>query len=64
MVQTFSQAQGALLSGSMAYYTFLSLLPLLMVAVFVVGTVSKWNAGFQTALVRVAKEIACGARKS
>jgi membrane protein len=32
VVQTFSQAQGALLSGSMAYYTFLSLLPLLIVA--------------------------------
>jgi membrane protein len=63
VVQTFSQAQGALLSGSMAYYTFLSLLsllPLLMVAVFVVGTVSQWNAGFQAALVRVAKEIAPG----
>jgi membrane protein len=60
VIQTFSQAQGALLSGSMAYYTFLSLLPLLMVAVFVVGTVSDWNVGFQTALVRVAKEIAPG----
>src|SRR4029450_728327 len=29
VVQTFSKAEGALLSGSMAYYTFLSLLPLL-----------------------------------
>jgi membrane protein len=38
VVQTFSQAQGALLSGSMAYYTFLSLLPLLMVAAFVLAT--------------------------
>src|SRR5919205_4586990 len=38
VVQTFSQAQGALLSGSMAYYTFLSLLPLLMVAAFVIAT--------------------------
>src|SRR6266487_3690044 len=34
VVQTFSRAQGALLSGSMAYYTFLSLVPLLMVAAF------------------------------
>src|SRR5688572_14815336 len=34
VVQTFSRAEGALLSGSMAYYTFLSLLPLLMVAAF------------------------------
>jgi uncharacterized BrkB/YihY/UPF0761 family membrane protein len=32
VVQTFSRAQGALLAGSMAYYTFLSLLPLLVVA--------------------------------
>jgi membrane protein len=32
VVQTFSHAQGSLLSGSMAYYTFLSLLPLLVVA--------------------------------
>jgi membrane protein len=37
-VQTFSKAEGALLSGSMAYYTFLSLLPLLMVAAFVIAT--------------------------
>src|SRR5687767_2662713 len=29
VIQTFSDAHGALLSGSMAYYTFLSLLPLL-----------------------------------
>jgi membrane protein len=38
VVQTFSKAQGSLLSGSMAYYTFLSLLPLLMVAAFVLAT--------------------------
>jgi len=38
VVQTFSRAQGALLAGSMAYYTFLSLLPLLMVAAFVIAT--------------------------
>ena len=38
VVQTFSKAEGALLSGSMAYYTFLSLLPLLMVAAFVMAT--------------------------
>jgi membrane protein len=38
VVQTFSRAEGALLSGSMAYYTFLSLLPLLMVAAFVLAT--------------------------
>ena len=38
VIQTFSKAEGALLSGSMAYYTFLSLLPLLMVAAFVIAT--------------------------
>jgi membrane protein len=38
VVQTFSRAEGALLSGSMAYYTFLSLLPLLMVAAFLIAT--------------------------
>ncbi|MFL6297540.1 MAG: YihY/virulence factor BrkB family protein [Actinomycetes bacterium] len=38
VVQTFSKAEGALLSGSMAYYTFLSLRPLLMVAAFVIAT--------------------------
>ena len=40
VVQTFSKAEGALLSGSMAYYTFLSLLPLLMVAAFVLATLA------------------------
>jgi YihY family inner membrane protein len=38
VIQTFSKAEGALLSGSMAYYTFLSLLPLLMVAAFLIAT--------------------------
>src|SRR5215213_8812992 len=38
VVQTFSKAEGALLSGSMAYYTFLSLLPLLMVAALLIAT--------------------------
>lgn len=40
VIQTFSRAQGALMSGSMAYFTFLSLLPLLLVAGFVVGTLT------------------------
>lgn len=40
VVQTFSNAQGALLSGSMAYYTFLSLLPLLLVVGSVIGALS------------------------
>lgn len=40
VIQTFSNAQGALLSGSMAYYTFLSLLPLLLVIGSVIGALS------------------------
>jgi membrane protein len=40
VVQTFSQAQGALLAGSMAYYTFLSLLPLLVVAGVVIVNIA------------------------
>lgn len=40
VIQTFSNAQGALLSGSMAYYTFLSLLPLLLVVGSVIGALS------------------------
>lgn len=51
VIQTFSRAQGALLSGSMAYYTFLSLLPLLMVAAFVLGTLSNSNPGVQSGLI-------------
>ncbi|MCA1844176.1 MAG: hypothetical protein LC792_13520, partial [Actinobacteria bacterium] len=47
VIQTFSDGQGALLSGSMAYYTFLSLLPLLMVAGFAVGAISKGDPGVQ-----------------
>ncbi|MGH2787226.1 MAG: hypothetical protein ACRDJV_04870 [Actinomycetota bacterium] len=50
VIQTFSEAQGALLSGSMAYFTFLSLLPLIMVAGFVLGTVSSRNVEVQLAL--------------
>src|SRR6266511_121371 len=44
VVQTFSRAQGALLSGRMAYYTFLSLVPLLMLAAFVIGTLARSDA--------------------
>ena len=40
VVQTFSHAQGALLSGSMAYYTFLSLLPLMIVAGVVIVNIA------------------------
>jgi membrane protein len=57
VIQTFSEAQGALLSGSMAYYTFLSLLPLIMVAGFVVGTVSSRNFDVQLALADAVDQI-------
>ncbi len=43
VIQTYSRAQGALLSGSMAYYTFLSLIPMLMLAGFVIGTIASSN---------------------
>ncbi|CAN5308553.1 hypothetical protein BH20ACT24_BH20ACT24_08390 [soil metagenome] len=52
VIQTFSKAQGSLLAGSMAYYTFLSLLPVLMVALFIVGSVFGDNATFRTTLSR------------
>ena len=57
VIQTFSRAQGALLSGSMAYYTFLSLLPLLMVAGFVLGTIANRNAAVQEAMLAAAAQI-------
>ena len=50
VIQTFSKAQGALLAGSLAYYTFLSLLPLLMIAGFLVGTLLHGNADLQDAM--------------
>jgi membrane protein len=61
VVQTFSEGQGALLSGSMAYYTFLSLLPLLMIAGFVLGAVSKGDPVVQTALVNAVERLFPGA---
>ena len=57
VVQTFSRAQGALLSGSMAYYTFLSLLPLLIVASFVLGKVAGHNPGVRQALLTAVVQI-------
>ncbi len=50
VVQTFSRAQGALLSGSMAYYTFLSMVPLLMLAAFVIGTIARSNPHVSSAV--------------
>jgi membrane protein len=51
VIQIFSDAQGALLSGSMAYYTFLSLLPLLLVIGSVIGTLSSFNVDLRLDLM-------------
>src|SRR5918999_2150953 len=61
VIQTFSEGQGALLSGSMAYYTFLSLLPLLMIAGFVLGAISKGSPVLQTALISAGERVFPGA---
>ena len=60
VIQTFSRAQGALLSGSIAYYTFLSLLPLILVTGFVLGTVSNANEGVEDVLVRAFEQLLPG----
>ena len=60
VIQTFSRAQGAMLSGSIAYYTFLSLLPLVLVTAFVLGTVSNANAGVQDVLIRALEQLLPG----
>lgn len=60
VIQTFSRAQGALLSGSIAYYTFLSLLPLLLVTGFVIGTLSRGSAGVQDVMVRAVEQLLPG----
>ena len=57
VIQTVSEGQGALLSGSMAYYTFLSLLPLLMIAGFVLGAVSDRSQVLQDALIRAVERV-------
>src|SRR5919109_3416854 len=61
VIQTFSEGQGALLSGSMAYYTFLSLLPLLMIAGFVLGAISQGSPVLQTALINAVERVFPGA---
>src|SRR6266511_4167062 len=43
-VEASLERASALLSGSMAYYTFLSLVPLLMLAAFVIGTLARSDA--------------------
>ena len=60
VVQTYSRAQGALLSGSMAYYTFLSLLPLLLVAAFALGTIARSNPGIRDAVIRAVNQVVPG----
>ncbi len=60
VIQTFSRAEGALLSGSMAYYTFLSLLPLMLIAIFVLGTVSQGDVGLRDTLIRAFERILPG----
>jgi membrane protein len=58
VVQTFSRADGALLSGSMAYYTFLSILPLLLVAGFIAATLSVGSIQIRGALASAIERIA------
>jgi YihY family inner membrane protein len=57
VIQTFSAGQGALLAGSMAYFTFLSLLPLLMIGSFILGTILQGNDAAQDALLRAVRQI-------
>jgi len=57
VVQTFSKAEGALLSGSMAYYTFLSLLPLLMVAAFVIATFASPDVDSRAAVAEALNQV-------
>jgi membrane protein len=57
VIQTFSKAEGALLSGSMAYYTFLSLLPLLMVAAFVIATFADPDLEAQAAVAEALNQV-------
>jgi membrane protein len=65
VIQTYSRGQGALLAGSMAYYTFLSILPLLMITGSVIGTLSLENEGLRTALEEAVQQLfpGIGARR-
>ena len=62
VVQTFSRAQGALLAGSMAYYTFLSMIPLLMLAAFVIGTIARSNPQVSSAVSTAVGQLLPGLR--
>lgn len=57
VIQTFSKAEGALLSGSMAYYTFLSLFPLLMLSGFIAATISRFNVDAREALATGVEQV-------
>lgn len=62
VVQTFSDAQGAFLAGSMAYFTFLSLPPLLMLAGSVLGGILHADPSIVRALSEAAGRITPGGR--
>lgn len=51
VIQVFSEAQGALMAGSMAYYTFLSVLPLLMCSGVVIATFARFDLHVREAVV-------------
>ena len=57
VIQTYSRGQGALLAGSMAYYTFLSILPLLMITSSIVGTLSQESEGVRSALEDAVQQV-------
>jgi membrane protein len=57
VIQIFSNAQGALLSGSMAYYTFLSLLPLLLVVGSVIGFLSSIDVDLRLDLMSALDDV-------
>jgi membrane protein len=60
VVQTFSRAEGALLAGSVAYFTFLSLLPLLLLAGSVLGTVARGRIDLQMVLATAITQLLPG----
>jgi membrane protein len=65
VIQTFSAGHGALLAGSMAYFTFLSLLPLLMIGSFILGEILEGNQAIQDAVTGAVQQVfpGIGARK-
>src|ERR687891_683192 len=57
VIQTYSRGQGALLAGSMAYYTFLSILPLLMITGSIVGTLSQGSDSIRRTLEDAVQQV-------